>query len=224
MISKIVPDLEAALAGIQDGAVVLIGGFGGAGQPHELIDGLIVQGAKELTIVCNNAGSGDTGIAALLTSGQVRRVVCSFPRQADSYVFDRLYRAGKVELELVPQGTLAERIRAGGAGIGGFFTRTAVGTELAEGKEVRHIDGDDYILESPIKADVAIIKAHRADRWGNLVYRKTARNFGPVMATAAKLTIAQVSDIVELGELDPEAIVTPGAYVKRVVKIVGGAK
>jgi 3-oxoadipate CoA-transferase alpha subunit len=224
MISKIVPDLEAALTGIQDGAVVLIGGFGGAGQPHELIDGLIVQGAKELTIVCNNAGSGDTGIAALLASGQVRRVVCSFPRQADSYVFDRLYRAGKVELELVPQGTLAERIRAGGAGIGGFFTRTAVGTELAEGKEVRHIDGDDYILESPIKADVALIKAHRADRWGNLVYRKTARNFGPVMATAAKLTIAQVSDIVELGELDPEAIVTPGAYVKRVVKIVGGAK
>lgn len=224
MISKIVPDLEAALAGIQDGAVVLIGGFGGAGQPHELIDGLIVQGAKELTIVCNNAGSGDTGIAALLASGQVRRVVCSFPRQADSYVFDRLYRAGKVELELVPQGTLAERIRAGGAGIGGFFTRTAVGTELAEGKEMRHIDGDDYILESPIKADVAIIKAYRADRWGNLVYRKTARNFGPIMATAAKLTIAQVSDIVELGELDPEAIVTPGAYVKRVVKIVGGAK
>jgi 3-oxoadipate CoA-transferase alpha subunit len=224
MISKIVPDLEAALTGIQDGAVVLIGGFGGAGQPHELIDGLIVQGAKELTIVCNNAGSGDTGIAALLASGQVRRVVCSFPRQADSYVFDRLYRAGKVELELVPQGTLAERIRAGGAGIGGFFTRTAVGTELAEGKEVRHIDGDDYILEAPIKADVALIKAHRADRWGNLVYRKTARNFGPVMATAAKLTIAQVSDIVELGELDPEAIVTPGAYVKRVVKIVGGAK
>ena len=224
MISKIVPDLEAALAGIQDGAVVLIGGFGGAGQPHELIDGLIVQGAKELTIVCNNAGSGDTGIAALLASGQVRRVVCSFPRQADSYVFDRLYRAGKVELELVPQGTLAERIRAGAAGIGGFFTRTAVGTELAEGKEIRHIDGDDYILESPIKADVAIIKAYRADRWGNLVYRKTARNFGPIMATAAKLTIAQVSDIVELGELDPEAIVTPGAYVKRVVKIVGGAK
>ena len=224
MISKIVPDLEAALAGIQDGAVVLIGGFGGAGQPHELIDGLIVQGAKELTIVCNNAGSGDTGIAALLASGQVRRVVCSFPRQADSYVFDRLYRAGKVELELVPQGTLAERIRAGGAGIGGFFTRTAVGTELAEGKEMRHIDGDDYILESPIKADVAIIKAYRADRWGNLVYRKTARNFGPIMATAAKLTIAQDSDIVELGELDPEAIVTPGAYVKRVVKIVGGAK
>ena len=224
MISKIVPDLEAAMAGIQDGAVVLIGGFGGAGQPNALIQGLIAQGARELTIVCNNAGAGDTGIAALLAAGQVRKVVCSFPRQADSYVFDGLYRAGKLELELVPQGTLAERIRAGGAGIGGFFTRTAVGTQLAEGKEVRHIEGDDYIFEAPIKADVAIIKAHRADRWGNLVYNKTARNFGPVMATAAKLTIAQVMEIVELGELDPEAIVTPGVYVKRVVKIADGAK
>jgi 3-oxoadipate CoA-transferase alpha subunit len=203
---------------------VLIGGFGGAGQPNALIQGLIAQGARELTIVCNNAGAGDTGIAALLAAGQVRKVVCSFPRQADSYVFDGLYRAGKLELELVPQGTLAERIRAGGAGIGGFFTRTAVGTQLAEGKEVRHIEGDDYILEAPIKADVAIIKAHRADRWGNLVYNKTARNFGPVMATAAKLTIAQVMEIVELGELDPEAIVTPGVYVKRVVKIADGAK
>ena len=192
--------------------------------PKALIQGLIAQGARELTIVCNNAGAGDTGIAALLAAGQVRKVVCSFPRQADSYVFDGLYRAGKLELELVPQGTLAERIRAGGAGIGGFFTRTAVGTQLAEGKEVRHIDGDDYILEAPIKADVAIIKAHRADRWGNLIYNKTARNFGPVMATAAKLTIAQVMEIVELGELDPEAIVTPGVYVKRVVKIAGGAK
>jgi len=192
--------------------------------PKALIQGLIAQGARELTIVCNNAGAGDTGIAALLAAGQVRKVVCSFPRQADSYVFDGLYRAGKLELELVPQGTLAERIRAGGAGIGGFFTRTAVGTQLAEGKEVRHIDGDDYILEAPIKADVAIIKAHRADRWGNLIYNKTARNFGPVMATAAKLTIAQVNEIVELGELDPEAIVTPGVYVKRVVKIAGGAK
>ena len=224
MISKIVPNLEAAMAGIQDGAVVLIGGFGGAGQPNALIQGLIAQGARELTIVCNNAGAGDTGIAALLAAGQVRKVVCSFPRQADSYVFDGLYRTGKLELELVPQGTLAERIRAGGAGIGGFFTRTAVGTQLAEGKEVRHIDGDDYILEAPIKADVAIIKAHRADRWGNLIYNKTARNFGPVMATAAKLTIAQVMEIVALGELDPEAIVTPGVYVKRVVKIADGAK
>ena len=219
MISKIVPDLQAAMAGIQDGSTVLIGGFGGAGQPHELIDGLIEQGARELTIVCNNAGSGDTGIAALLASGQVRKIICSFPRQSDSHVFDGLYRAGKLELELVPQGTLAERIRAGGAGIGGFFTRTAVGTQLAEGKEVRTIDGQDYILEGPIKADVAVIRAHRADRWGNLVYRKTARNFCPVMATAAKLTIAQVNEIVELGELDPEAIVTPGVYVKRVVCI-----
>ncbi len=210
MISKIVPDLQAAMAGIQDGSTVLVGGFGGAGQPHELIDGLIEQGARELTIVCNNA---------LLASGQVRKIICSFPRQADSYVFDGLYRAGKLELELVPQGTLAERIRAGGAGIGGFFTRTAVGTQLAEGKEVRHIDGQDYIFEGPIKADVAVIRAHRADRWGNLVYRKTARNFCPVMATAAKLTIAQVNEIVELGELDPEAIVTPGVYVKRVVCI-----
>jgi 3-oxoadipate CoA-transferase alpha subunit len=219
MISKIVPDLEAAMAGIQDGAVVLIGGFGGAGQPNALIQGLIAQGARGLTIVCNNAGAGDTGIAALLAAGQVRKVVCSFPRQADSYVFDGLYRAGKLELELVPQGTLAERIRAGGAGIGGFFTRTAVGTQLAEGKEVRHIEGDDYIFEAPIKADVAIIKAHRADRWGNLVYNKTARNFGPVMATAAKKTVVQVDRIVPLGELDPEAIVTPGIFVTHLVEV-----
>ena len=223
MISKIVPDLVAATAGIQDGSVVLIGGFGGAGQPHELIDGLIAQGARDLTIVCNNAGSGDTGIAALLASGQVSKVICSFPRQADSYVFDRLYRAGKVQLELVPQGTLAERIRAGGAGIGGFYTKTSVGTPLAEGKEVRTIKGEDYVLEEPILAEVAVIKAHKADRWGNLIYRKTARNFGPIMATAASLTIAQVTEIVELGDLDPEAIVTPGVYVKRVVKITGGA-
>ena len=219
MISKIVPDLVAATAGIQDGSVVLIGGFGGAGMPHELIDALIAHKARELTIVSNNAGSGHTGIAALLEAGLVRKVICSFPRQADSHVFDGLYRAGKLELELVPQGTLAERIRAGGAGIGGFFTRTAVGTQLAEGKEIRHLDGDDYVFELPIKADVAVIKALKADRWGNLVYNKTARNFCPVMATAAKMTIAQVDEIVELGELDPEAIVTPGLFVKRVVRI-----
>ena len=219
MISKIVPDLVAATAGIQDGSVVLIGGFGGAGQPHELIDALIAHKARELTIVSNNAGSGHTGIAALLEAGLVRKVICSFPRQADSHVFDGLYRAGKLELELVPQGTLAERIRAGGAGIGGFFTRTAVGTQLAEGKEIRHLDGDDYVFELPIKADVAVIKAFKADRWGNLIYNKTARNFCPVMATAAKMTIAQVDEIVELGELDPEAIVTPGLFVKRVVRI-----
>ncbi len=224
MISKIVPDLRAALAGVQDGSTVLIGGFGGAGQPHQLIDALIEQGARNLTIVSNNAGSGETGIAALLAAGQVSKIICSFPRQADSHHFDNLYRAGKLELELVPQGTLAERIRAGGAGIGGFFTRTAVGTQLAEGKEIRNLDGQDYVFELPIKADVAIIKALKADRWGNLVYNKTARNFCPVMATAAKMTIVQVDEIVELGDLDPEAIVTPGLYVKRVVRVAKGAK
>ena len=221
MISKIVPDLQAAVEGIQDGSIVLIGGFGGAGQPHELIDALIAQGARDLTIVSNNAGNGTTGIAALLQNGQVSKVICSFPRQADSFVFDGLYRAGKLELELVPQGTLAERIRAGGAGVGGFYTRTAVGTPLAEGKEVRTIDGVDYVFELPIKAEVALIKALVADRWGNLTYRKTARNFGPIMATAARLTIAQVSEIVELGQIDPEVVVTPSAYVNRVVRVTG---
>ena len=221
MISKIVPTLQAAVDGIQDGSIVLIGGFGGAGQPHELIDALIAQGARDLTIVSNNAGNGSTGIAALLQNGQVSKVICSFPRQADSYVFDGLYRAGKLELELVPQGTLAERIRAGGAGVGGFYTRTAVGTPLAEGKEVRKIDGGDYVFELPIKADVALIKAQVADRWGNLTYRKTARNFGPIMATAARLTIAQVSEIVELGQIDPEIVVTPSVYVNRVVRVTG---
>ena len=221
MISKIVPTLQAAVEGIQDGAIVLIGGFGGAGQPHELIDALIAQGARDLTIVSNNAGSGTTGIAALLQNGQVSKVICSFPRQADSFVFDGLYRAGKLELELVPQGTLAERIRAGGAGVGGFYTRTAVGTPLAESKEVRQIDGVDYVFELPIKADVALIKAQVADRWGNLTYRKTARNFGPIMATAARLTVAQVSEIVELGQIDPELVVTPSVYVNRVVRVTG---
>jgi 3-oxoadipate CoA-transferase alpha subunit len=221
MISKIVPTLQAAVDGIQDGSVVLIGGFGGAGQPHELIDALIAQGARDLTIVSNNAGNGTTGIAALLQNGQVSKVICSFPRQADSFVFDGLYRAGKLELELVPQGTLAERIRAGGAGVGGFYTRTAVGTPLAEGKEVRKIDGVDYVFELPIKADVALIKARVADRWGNLTYRKTARNFGPIMATAARLTVAQVSEIVELGQIDPEIVVTPSVYVNRVVRVTG---
>ena len=221
MISKIVPDLQAAVEGIQDGSIVLIGGFGGAGQPHELIDALIAQGARDLTIVSNNAGNGTTGIAALLQNGQVSKVICSFPRQADSFVFDGLYRAGKLELELVPQGTLAERIRAGGAGVGGFYTRTAVGTPLAEGKEVRTIDGVDYVFELPIKAEVALIKALVADRWGNLTYRKTARNFGPIMATAARLTIAQVSEIVELGQIDPEVVITPSAFVNRVVRVTG---
>ena len=219
MINKIVPSLQDAVAGIQDGSTVLVSGFGGAGQPHELIDALIDQGAKDLVLVNNNAGNGETGIAKLMKLGRVRKIICSFPRQVDSHVFDGLFRAGKIELELVPQGTLAERIRAGGAGIGGFYTRTAVGTVLAEGKEIRKIDGKDYIYEPPIKADVALVKALRGDRWGNLVYRKTARNFGPVMATAAKLTIVQVYETVELGEMDPEAIVTPGIYVNRIVRV-----
>lgn len=219
MINKIVSSLQDAVVGIQDGATVLVSGFGGAGQPHELIDALIDQGAKDLVLVNNNAGNGETGIAKLMKLGRVRKIICSFPRQVDSHVFDGLFRAGKIELELVPQGTLAERIRSGGAGIGGFYTRTAVGTVLAEGKEVRTIDGQDYIYEPPIYADVALVKALRADRWGNLVYRKTARNFGPVMATAANLSVVQVYDTVELGELDPEAIVTPGIYVDRVVRV-----
>jgi len=219
MINKIVQTLEQAVAGIEDGATVLVGGFGGAGQPMALIDAMITQGAKDLVIVNNNAGNAEVGLAALMKAGRVRKVICSFPRQADSYVFDELYRAGKIELELVPQGTLAERVRAGGAGIGGFYTRTGVGTMLAQGKEVRTIDGEDYLLEAPITADVALIKAKCGDRWGNLIYNKTARNFGPVHATAAKLTIAQVDDIAELGELDPEAVVTPGIFVQRVVQV-----
>ena len=187
--------------------------------PSALVDALIAQGAGNLTVVCNNAGNGETGLAALLKAGRVRKVICSFPRQADSYVFDGLYRAGKVSLEVVPQGTLAERIRAAGAGIGGFFTQTGYGTTLAEGKESRDIGGRRYVLEYPIHADVALIKARAADRWGNLIYRKTARNFGPVMATAAACTIAEVSEVVELGRLDPESIVTPGIFVHRVVTV-----
>lgn len=219
MRSKISDDVAAALDGIRDGATVLVGGFGLAGQPIALIDGLRERGTKDLTIVANNAGNGDTGLAALLKAGQVRKVICSFPRQVDSWVFDELYRAGKIELEVVPQGNLAERIRAGGAGIGGFFTPTGVGTLLAEGKETRVIDGREYVLESPIKGDVALIGAFRGDRLGNLVYRKTSRNFNPVMATAASLTIAQVDEIVEVGDLDPEAIVTPALYTDRVVEV-----
>jgi 3-oxoadipate CoA-transferase alpha subunit len=219
MINKIVASIEEALAPIRDGATVMIGGFGGAGQPAELIDGLIAHGARDLVIVNNNAGNGETGLAALLKSGQVRKIICSFPRQADSHVFDSLYRAGKLELELVPQGNLAERIRAAGAGIGAFFTPTGAGTLLAEGKETRQIKGRTYVLEYPIHADVALIKAEKGDRWGNLTYRKTARNFGPIMATAAALTVASVHEIVELGELDPEAVVTPGLFVQRIVKV-----
>jgi 3-oxoadipate CoA-transferase alpha subunit len=219
MIDKTVASLEEAVAGIHDGATVMISGFGGAGQPAELIDALIAQGAKDLTIVNNNAGNGDTGLAALLKAGRVRKILCSFPRQADSHVFDELYRAGKLELELVPQGNLAERIRAAGAGIGAFFTPTGFGTLLADGKETRRIDGRDYVLEYPIHADFALVKALRGDRWGNLVYRKAARNFGPVMASAARCTVAQVDEVVELGALDPEAIVTPGIFVKRVLAV-----
>ena len=217
MIDKICDSLQAAVADIQDGAAIMIGGFGNAGMPAALIDALIAQGARDLTIISNNAGNGDTGLAALLKTKRVRKIICSFPRQSDSYVFDALYRAGEIELELTPQGNLAERMRAAGAGIGGFFSPTGYGTLLAEGKETRLIDGRHYVLESPIHADVALIKAHRADRWGNLVYRKAGRNFGPVMAMAAKCTIAQVSEVVALGELDPEAIVTPAIFVQRVV-------
>ncbi|MET0426453.1 MAG: 3-oxoacid CoA-transferase subunit A [Actinoplanes sp.] len=208
-----------AVTAVRDGDTVLVGGFGMAGMPVALIDALIGHGAGDLTIVSNNAGNGDTGLAALLAAGRVRKVVCSFPRQTDSWVFDGLYRAGQIELEVVPQGNLAERLRAAGAGIGGFFTPTGAGTVLAEGKETRVIDGREYVLEFPIRGDVALIGAHVADRLGNLVYRKTARNFGPVMATAATVTIAQVSAIVEAGELDPEAVVTPGIYVDRLVEV-----
>jgi 3-oxoadipate CoA-transferase alpha subunit len=218
MIDKIYPSLESAVAGISDGATVMIGGFGNAGMPSALIDALLAQGARELTIVNNNAGNGETGLAALIKAKRVRKIVCSFPRQADSHHFDALYRAGGIELELTPQGNLAERIRAAGAGIGGFFTPTGYGTLLAEGKETRLIDGKHYVFETPLRADFALIKALRGDRWGNLVYRKTARNFGPIMAMAAATTIAQVAEIVPLGELDPETIVTPGIFVQRVVK------
>lgn len=219
MIDKLVPTPEAALADVPDGATVMIGGFGTAGQPNELIDALIAQGARDLTIVNNNAGNGDTGLAALLAAGRVRKIICSFPRQADSHHFDRLYREGRLELELVPQGNLAERIRAAGAGIGGFFTPTGYGTDLAKGKETRQINGRMYVLEAPIHADFALIKAERGDRLGNLTYRMTARNFGPIMATAARVTVATVHEVVDAGALDPEAVVTPGIFVQRVVPV-----
>jgi 3-oxoadipate CoA-transferase alpha subunit len=223
MISKLARSAGEALADVADGARVMVGGFGAAGQPIELIDALIAQGADDLTVVNNNAGNGDTGLAALLATGRVRKIVCSFPRQVDSDVFDALYRSGRIELELVPQGTLAERIRAGGAGIAAFYTPTGFGTPLAAGKETRRFAGRDYVLETALTADVALIKAHRADRLGNLVYRKTARNFGPLMASAAGMTVAQVNEVVPVGALDPEAIVTPGIYVDRVVAVAAGA-
>jgi 3-oxoadipate CoA-transferase alpha subunit len=210
---------QDAVAGIGNGSTILVGGFGMAGMPTTLIDALIDQGAGDLTIVSNNAGNGDTGLAALLAAGRVAKVICSFPRQTDSYVFDGLYRAGKVLLEVVPQGNLAERIRAAGAGIGAFFCPTGVGTPLADGKETRTIDGRDYVLEYPISGDVALIGAHIGDTAGNLVYRKTARNFGPVMATAATLTIAEVSHVVDAGAINPETVVTPGIFVDRILNL-----
>ncbi|HEU4849652.1 MAG TPA: 3-oxoacid CoA-transferase subunit A [Terrimesophilobacter sp.] len=221
MISKIVESAATAVRDIPDGATVMIGGFGTAGQPVELIDALLERGVGDLTIVNNNAGNGTTGLAALLGAGRVRKIICSFPRQVDSQIFDGLYRAGELELELVPQGTLAERIRAGGAGIAAFFTPTAFGTTLADGKETRRINGRDYVLEEALTADFALIKAHEGDRLGNLVYRKTARNFGPLMASAAHTAIAQVNRIVEVGALDPEAVVTPGIFVERLVEVGG---
>jgi len=224
MINKIAMSIADALAGVKDGSTVMIGGFGTAGIPNELIDGLIEQGAKDLTVVNNNAGNGDTGLAALLQAGRVRKIICSFPRQADSQVFDALYRSGKLELELVPQGNLAERIRAAGAGVGAFFSPTGYGTDLAKQpdgslRETREINGKHYVLEMPINADLALIKAEAGDRWGNLIYRKAARNFGPVMAMAARKTVATVHEVVELGALDPEHIVTPGIFVHQIVKI-----
>ncbi|QNS04335.1 3-oxoacid CoA-transferase subunit A [Streptomyces xanthii] len=217
--TRLLDTTDAAVAGIEDGSTVLVGGFGLAGMPFALIDALIRQGARDLTVVANNAGNGDVGLAALLKAGRVRKVVCSFPRQVDSYVFDELYLSGRLELEVVPQGNLAERMRAAGAGIGAFYCPTAVGTPLAEGRETRTIDGREYLLEHPIKGDYALIAAHRSDRLGNLVYSKTARNFGPIMATAATTTIVQVDEVVDTGVLDPEAVVTPSIYVDRVVQV-----
>ena len=235
MINKIAQSISDALADVKDGATILIGGFGTAGIPNELIDGLIAQGAKDLIVVNNNAGNGQAGLAALLQSGRVRKIICSYPRQADSHIFDALYRSGKIELELVPQGNLAERLRAAGAGIGAFFSPTGYGTELAKNpdgtaRETREINGKHYVLEMPIHGDVALIKAEKGDRWGNLIYRMSARNFGPVMATAAAKTVATVHEIVELGALNPEHIVTPGVYVQQIVQIermatsAGGSK
>jgi 3-oxoadipate CoA-transferase alpha subunit len=224
MIDKRMTDIDSAVADVFDGAVVMVGGFGPAGQPSELLDALIHRKPRGLTLISNNAGNGDYGLAALLKAGCVKKVICSFPRQVDSWVFDDLYRRGEVALELVPQGNLAARIQAGGSGLGGIFTPTGFGTELAQGKETRRIDGKDYVFETPLKADFALIKALKADRWGNLVFDKTGRNFGPIMATAAACTIAQVSETVSLGELDPEAVVTPGIFVQRVVTVASALK
>jgi 3-oxoadipate CoA-transferase alpha subunit len=221
MIDKTSASIQEAIKQISDGSTVMIGGFGTAGQPAELIDALIEHGAKELTVVNNNAGNGDLGLAALLKAGQVKKIICSFPRQSDSYEFDKLYHAKKIELELVPQGNLAARIQAAGAGLGAIYTPTGFGTLLAEGKDSKIINGKGYVLEYPIYADFALIKAYKGDRWGNLTYRMSARNFGPIMATAAKCTIAQVNEVVPLGDIDPEHVITPGIFVKHVVAVKG---
>ena len=220
-INKIMTDFETAVSGVKDGSTILVSGFGGAGMPTELLNALRDQGATDLTIVSNNAGVGREGIGGLLSEGKVKKVICSYPRSGGSVIFEEMWAAGKVELEVVPQGTLSERIRAAGAGIGAFYTPTGVGTQLAEGKEVRKINGRDQVLEYPLKGDVAFVLAKAADRWGNLIYNKSARNFGPVMAPAADLTVVQVHEIVELGDLNPEAIVTPSIFVDRVVKMAG---
>jgi 3-oxoadipate CoA-transferase alpha subunit len=222
VINKIVKTMAEAMNGIKDGSTVLIGGFGSVGQPALLIEGLIEQGAGDLTVVANNAGTGRTGLARLMELGRVRKIICSFPRSAGSVVFEELFKAGKIELEIVPQGTLAERMRAAGAGIPAFYTATAMGTKLGAGKPVQEFDGRDYVMERALPGDVALVEAWRADRWGNLAYRASGRNFNPVMATAAKLTIAQSQHIEELGELDPEAVVTPGIYVQRVIHLPYG--
>src|SRR5581483_6583922 len=222
MINKIVQTMAEALAGIRDGSLVLIGGFGSIGQPNALIDGLIEQGAKDLTVVANNAGVGRTGLARLMEVGRVRKIICSYPRTSDPVVFEGLYRAGRIELEVVPQGTMAERMRAAGAGIPAFYTPTSVGTLLADGKELREFSGRRYVLESALAGDVALIEAWEADRWGNLTYRSSARNFNPIMAMAAKLTVVQTQHIVDLGALDPEKVATPGIFVQRVLHVPYG--
>ncbi|MFH5923491.1 3-oxoacid CoA-transferase subunit A [Roseomonas xinghualingensis] len=223
MIDKIVRDMAAAMEGVKDGSTILIGGFGAAGQPDDLIEGLIEQGATDLTVVCNNAGTGRTGLARLMELGRVRKIICSFPRSAGSVVFEELYKAGKLELEIVPQGTLAERMRAAGAGIPAFFTPTAAGTQLGRGKEVREFNGRPHVMELALPGDVALVEAWEADRWGNLAYRRSGRNFNPVMAMAARLTIVQAHNIVEVGEIDPECVVTPGIFVNRVLNVKRGA-
>ena len=223
MINKIVPSIAEALAGVRDGATVLMGGFGAVGQPDELIEGLIEQGARDLTVVANNAGAGRIGLAKLMELGRVRKIICSFPRSAGSVVFEELYRAGKLELEIVPQGTLAERMRAAGAGIPAFFTPTGAGTRMAQGKETREFNGRLHILEHALKGDLALVEAWEADRWGNLTFRESGRNFNPVMAMAAELTVAQAHFLRELGEIAPDHVHTPGIFVQRVVQVTRGA-